>query len=70
MKTEGVTEEQAKAFHSRPWNLHIDSQRNTTTNSGNKAHSLDLLLRDSDQVKTLTPKQRLSSLKNALDPEW
>lgn len=75
MKTDGVTGEQAKAFRSKLWQLHIDSQRTKPAKSKNDSESTEsdtilshLSLRSRDSSRDLDPKATSVPFKQRIRP--
>lgn len=65
LQSDGVTEEQAKAFHAKFWQLHIDSQRSSVKPNkdgvadGSQGDSMFLSSRDNSERKTLHFTERI-----------
>lgn len=65
LESDGVTEEQAKAFHAKFWQLHVDSQRNSGMRNsddgadGSREDSKWLSSRDNSERKTLHFTERI-----------
>ncbi|KAJ5206515.1 hypothetical protein N7472_002963 [Penicillium cf. griseofulvum] len=57
LRTKGVTERQAKAFHSKLWRLHIDSTRGSVTDKRNT----DLIQQGASSPANVVPVTRIST---------